>query len=573
MEFASNDRISHRQLYRQMVLAFLAPFLLCVFQKREALGADGIVGTAAAVAILLLYVTFLVRVAPGYASLLKCGGKVLGRICGLFFLSYIILTAALLLAVLEEVVPDSLIMGVSGFWISLSALLVCSLGTGQGMQRRGRMAEVSGRLFLGAVILMMLLAAGQGNVSYLQEMFLKTSATWTGSLRSCYWILVCFSGISFLPFVLTDVEKRRKARKPAALAVLTLGGILLGMELLLPAVLGWDRFLSEKYPVLPLLAGAALPGDVLARFDVIWMAFLLYGVLFSLGSLLHYSHQVAESAGLFPGRLWIMVLIFGLSVIRQEGYRIEDYYYDFLAYVFVPGMFVVQLYLAFRGRRKKIMKGSAALVVLALCLAAGGCAGIEPEKRRYPMALGIGKIQDGWLVEYQMPDMARTTGQDKQTDEDQAEVLKMTGRSFEEIEQRYRQTQELQLDLGHLQVLILGETLTGSEDWEEALRWLKNKPFVGEDVYVFQAEDVSGVLEWKSPQGQTAGEYIRGILENRKSTQKTQKMTLGELYYEWYRERTLPALPRVLCQSAYNLPESGQNKKETDRVLWITAAS
>ena len=71
MEFASNDRISHRQLYRQMVLAFLAPFLLCVFQKREALGADGIVGTAAAVAILLLYVTFLVRVAPGYASLLK----------------------------------------------------------------------------------------------------------------------------------------------------------------------------------------------------------------------------------------------------------------------------------------------------------------------------------------------------------------------------------------------------------------------------------------------------------------------------------------------------------------------
>ena len=118
-------------------------------------------------------------------------------------------------------------------------------------------------------------------------------------------------------------------------------------------------------------------------------------------------------------------------------------------------------------------------------------------------------------------------------------------------------------------ITVVGSTGNG----EEALRWLKNKPFVGEDVYVFQAEDASGVLEWKSPQGQTAGEYIRGILENRKSLEETQKKTLGELYYEWYRGRTLPALPRVLCQSGYNLPESGQNKEETDQVLWITAAS
>lgn len=51
------------------------------------------------------------------------------------------------------------------------------------------------------------------------------------------------------------------------------------MELLLPAVLGYDRVAAESYPVLPLLAGADLPGNVLARFDILWMGFLLYSLL------------------------------------------------------------------------------------------------------------------------------------------------------------------------------------------------------------------------------------------------------------------------------------------------------
>ena len=32
MKFAENNRISQRQLYRQIVIAFIAPFLLCLFR-------------------------------------------------------------------------------------------------------------------------------------------------------------------------------------------------------------------------------------------------------------------------------------------------------------------------------------------------------------------------------------------------------------------------------------------------------------------------------------------------------------------------------------------------------------
>ena len=43
MKFTENNRISHRQLYRQMVLTFLAPFLLCLPGEGALAGREGVV--------------------------------------------------------------------------------------------------------------------------------------------------------------------------------------------------------------------------------------------------------------------------------------------------------------------------------------------------------------------------------------------------------------------------------------------------------------------------------------------------------------------------------------------------
>ena len=86
MRFAENNRISHRQLYRQMILAFLAPFLLCLPGKEGLLGKSGIVGIFLALAVLALYALLLLRMAPWYSDLVKSLGAVSGRGAGLFFL-------------------------------------------------------------------------------------------------------------------------------------------------------------------------------------------------------------------------------------------------------------------------------------------------------------------------------------------------------------------------------------------------------------------------------------------------------------------------------------------------------
>ena len=94
---------------------------------------------------------------------------------------------------------------------------------------------------------------------------------------------------------------------------------------------------------------------------------------------------------------------------------------------------VIQLFLSTenRGRRKK--KVTVAGLVLVITLTGSGCAAVEPEKRAYPLALGAGVSENGFVLKYAMPDMSTATGQEK-PDEDPISVLTLSGRDFQEIE-------------------------------------------------------------------------------------------------------------------------------------------
>ena len=302
-------------------------------------------GTILAAVLLSFYVIWLIRLAPAYGELSRMTGNITVRFIGLFFLLYVILSAAFLADLLAKVIPQSLISGISGKWLSLLAVAACSLGTHRGMQRRGRIAEISGGIFLAGILLLTILSAGQGKAEYFLETVEGTGSRFSGKwmIRDVYAFLCVFSGVGLLPFGLEKVEKQGSARKPVILAFLTVCGIVLGMQVLLPAVFGKNRLLAETYPVLPLLDGADLPGNVLARFDVIWMGFLVFGLLFSLGSLFHYGNQIAEKTKLGSGRYWIPAAGWILSLYERNGAGIEKYYGWYLAYIFVPLLLVIQM--------------------------------------------------------------------------------------------------------------------------------------------------------------------------------------------------------------------------------------
>lgn len=547
MKVMENNRISHRQLYRQILLAFLAPFMLCVFGRRGINGISAVAGTVPALAVLAFYVILLVRLTPACEDLVKTSGRFTGRLIGIFFLVYVFLAGGYLLALLRHLIPEALLTGISGRWIAFWAILVCSIGTDRGMQRRGRMAEVSGGLLLGGILILLGLCVPQARTEYFAETIQWEELTPENIRSSFYGILCAFSAIGLLPFLLGDVEKYGSAGRTAAGGILTLGAIIVGMELLLPSVLGYDRVKAEAYPVLPLLDGADLPGNILARFDVIWMGFLLYSLLFALGSLLHYGHQIIRKSHLGSGQLWMPAIIFLISFPEENGKEILDYFGWYLGYIFVPGMLICQLYLLFRGKSSRRKKHPAVMTgLLSFCLFLTGCgAAVEPEKRTYPMALGVDASPEGLLLIYGMPDMSESTGQEKEEEDGGARILQIRGSDFAQIEQAYDRSQEKLLDMGHLQVLVIGKTLAEDGRWSLLLDYLKQENFTGEDLYVFEAENPLEILKWQGEDNSSAGEYITGMMENRMTGKNRTAVTLREVFYKKYKEDRLPELPFV----------------------------
>ena len=584
MKFAENNRISQRQLYRQIVIAFIAPFLLCLFRGRRNQGLSGLTGTLLAVAVFLFYVIFLIRLGYAFANPCKTAGKILGRLMGIFYLVYCILGAAFLLDLLGEIVSVSLGTGVQKVWLCVIALIVCSLGTHRGIQRRGRIGEVSGGLVLVAVVLMLLLSAGQGRWEYFQEMLWNSEFSGRRILQSGYYVICAFSGLSLLTFLLEHVEKKgnsgnvKSIGKTVVLAVVTLGVLLILAELLLPAVFGWGRLRYENYPILPLLAGADLPGNVLARFDVLWMGFLLYSLLFSVGSFLHYGHLIVEKTGLGTGRVWIGLLVFVAMVTEVRGIRIRDYFEMYLGCIFVPGMLIIQIIFFIMGkkrwkkkaelsnlkkrnragwgknsiniaRQRKAAEGlnlgnyvrrcSVVVIILGISLfTLSGCGGVEPEKRMYPLALGA-DIEDRKIqLTYGVPDLPKATGQEKNGEDQGNAAPSVSGDSFQEIEQLYSRTQEKYLDMGHLEILVLGQSLLDGGQ----------EPTIGENVYVFRSSNAAEAVGWGSPQETSLGEYLLGLLENNPDGSPSQAVTLRELYHEMYDRGALPALPDLIIQ-------------------------
>lgn len=552
MKFAENNRISHRQLYRQIILSLAAPFLLCMSGKDWPYASgglddgNGLLGLVLALVVLGFYVVFLIRLEPYFGDLMKAAGGFSGRVIGAFFLVFVLLAGGYLLTVIADLVPVSLVTGISGNWIAFWAVLACGAGTCRGMQRRGRMAEVSGGFLLGGILLMMALCIPQGKAVYLEEM----TETWhlsAGSvIEKMYGTLCAFSVIGLLPFALGDVEKYGSAGKAVTGGIITAGGILAGMKILMPAVLGMDRVRAEEYPVLPLLDGADLPGNVLARFDVLWMGFLLYSLLFALGSLMHYGHQIIRRAHLGTGRVWMAAVMWLLSQISIGGLEIRQYFLWYLSCIFLPGLLICQVYVYLRGRGRYRKKTAALSLFLVFSLFMGGCgSAVEPEKRMYPLAVGVDASAEDILVSYGMPDLSRSTGQGKEEEDGSTRVLQISGSDFREIEQIYDRSQEKFLDMGHVQVFVLGQTILEDGRWRMVLEYLKQEPFTGEDIYVFVTSQAQEVLKWQGENNSSAGEYITGLMENRMSEQRNQAVTLRDVFYRWYKEDSLPVLPRI----------------------------
>ena len=349
--FAENDRISHRQLFRQIVMSLVAPFLLCLAGWHDMSGVNGLAGIVIVAVILGFYVIFLVRLAPAYEHMEKYMGKIQHVVIAAAYFAYIVFTAAFILDLISSLVGTWLLYGVNDWWIRIAVAIFCAAGSHYGMQKRARMAEVSFLIVAGALCLLVVFAFAQGNLFSVQEFFRQSlSAARVG--RGSWQLLCGFLPLTLLPFLLCQVAKASGSGKTVFGAVVFLLVFLAVLLVLLPLALGWDRMTMETVPVLPLLAGTNLPGDIMARFDVIWISLILYALLYSLGSLYYYANYVTSHIAFSVNRWVVALLVWVISVCPFAGYRIAQYYPMIVAQFGVPILFGLTFYIYIWYRRR-----------------------------------------------------------------------------------------------------------------------------------------------------------------------------------------------------------------------------
>lgn len=215
--------------------------------------------------------------------------------------------------------------------------------------------------------------------------------------------------------------------------------------------------------------------------------------------------------------------------------------------------------------KKKLLS---VLLILMCSLALIGCTGVEPEKRAYPQVLALDQTKKIQVI-FGMPNMQSATGQEKPQEEAQNALLAFEGRNLSEINEHYNRTQEKYLDLGHLNVLILGKGILKGRHWEQALSNLKEDNQIGEDIYVFCTDDIEKVMEYNGNQIESIGDYLMGIYENRPYGNQKKGVTLRQVYKVWYETGELCALPEIVIdKQGYPEIQEDDSQKFTLLQAW-----
>jgi len=345
----NNNTISHRQLFRQVIVSFLGIFLLQIPGWESLVGRVGVLCVFIGGFFLFFYIIYLIRLSNLFTNMEKNFGKIISRMIILLYLSYLVVTGIFLLLTMHAVVSRFLVKNAAGWIIMGLAIVICCQGSKKGLEARGRMAEVIYPVITGAVVIMFVLAVFQVHPDYLEQ---SASITVENLGWGSYGIFCAFAPMVLLPFTLSRVEKSASTKGTIMGAAGLLAAFLILAFIVLQGTYGIQGLLYKQFPVIDLMKGVGLPGNFLQRVDVFWIIFILFSVLFALGSIFFYQNELLSSVHWEKYRILAVCLMYAGAVICKQMSISPSYYGWLLKWVYVPLFLLVTLAIGIIKRRR-----------------------------------------------------------------------------------------------------------------------------------------------------------------------------------------------------------------------------
>lgn len=534
--FADNARISHRQLFRQIVLGLIGIYTLAIPVFPEVSGRQGILCLLTAMAVYLLFCIYFIRIKTVMQNPRRYMGKILGSIFVFLYMSWLWLMGVYLLLMTARITDRFLIEG-SVYWIVIVlAGIVTYLGSHQGLERRGRMAEVCFPVFLFILAGMLCLGILRMKSYYLGELGDLTLQGW---LKGSYQVFCAFLPFTFLPVALGNVKKPGETGKVMRGALFLVTGILMLCLLLLQGSFGIGGYEHSRYPMVEFMAGIRIPGDFLERVDIFWVAAVMFSMLFALGGVFFYNHELLVRTDMEKGAPFLATGVVAAALICEKAQVSPELFWEITGWFYGPLFLLLLIYAGFAGKKKSVFVKGAAILLCMLPLS--GC-GVSLENRAFPLSMSADYKDGSFELIYGIPGLGEITGQGK-NQEEQPQAISYQGAIPKEAEEAFNRNQKNYLDMGHMKIILLGKDLLENEDaLFEFLNYLEEKPSVAGNIYVFSCEDVKALMSFDTQGGESVGDYLTGILENNLEGKPKNAVTLQDLYNRWHRKEQLPQL-------------------------------
>ena len=534
--FADNARISHRQLFRQIVLGLIGIYTLAIPVFPEVSGRQGILCLLTAMAVYLLFCIYFIRIKTVMQNPRRYMGKILGSVFVFLYMSWLWLMGVYLLLMTARITDRFLIEG-SVYWIVIVlAGIVTYLGSHQGLERRGRMAEVCFPVFLFILAGMLCLGILRMKSYYLGELGDLTLQGW---LKGSYQVFCAFLPFTFLPVALGNVKKPGETGKVMRGALFLVTGILMLCLLLLQGSFGIGGYEHSRYPMVEFMAGIRIPGDFLERVDIFWVAAVMFSMLFALGGVFFYNHELLVRTDMEKGAPFLATGVVAAALICEKAQVSPELFGEITGWFYGPLFLLLLIYAGFAGKKKSVFVKGAAILLCMLPLS--GC-GVSLENRAFPLSMSADYKDGSFELIYGIPGLGEITGQGK-NQEEQPQAISYQGATPKEAEEAFNRNQKNYLDMGHMKIILLGKDLLENEDaLFEFLNYLEEKPSVAGNIYVFSCEDVKALMSFDTQGGESVGDYLTGILENNLEGKPKNAVTLQDLYNRWHRKEQLPQL-------------------------------
>lgn len=534
--FADNARISHRQLFRQIVLGLIGIYTLAIPVFPEVSGRQGILCLLTAMAVYLLFCIYFIRIKTVMQNPRRYMGKILGSVFVFLYMSWLWLMGVYLLLMTARITDRFLIEG-SVYWIVIVlAGIVTYLGSHQGLERRGRMAEVCFPVFLFILAGMLCLGILRMKSYYLGELGDLTLQGW---LKGSYQVFCAFLPFTFLPVALGNVKKPGETGKVMRGALFLVTGILMLCLLLLQGSFGIGGYEHSRYPMVEFMAGIRIPGDFLERVDIFWVAAVIFSMLFALGGVFFYNHELLVRTDMEKGAPFLATGVVAAALICEKAQVSPELFWEITGWFYGPLFLLLLIYAGFAGKKKSVFVKGAAILLCMLPLS--GC-GVSLENRAFPLSMSADYKDGSFELIYGIPGLGEITGQGK-NQEEQPQAISYQGATPKEAEEAFNRNQKNYLDMGHMKIILLGKDLLENEDaLFEFLNYLEEKPSVAGNIYVFSCEDVKALMSFDTQGGESVGDYLTGILENNLEGKPKNAVTLQDLYNRWHRKEQLPQL-------------------------------